>query len=255
MNNNWKFLAGLGVGLALASLLFITTQKPADKFSVISQARELGMIFPQEGRLQQPEKDEKKVSLREIEIKPKMAAQHIARLLKEEGIIRAIGVSNFSLSLLQQAQEYAQVDAIQPEYSLLQREIEDGLLPYCREHSIAVMAYSPLTKGILTGAFHFGNAKLKEDDFRRSRRFFLPEHLEKEKELLLLLKEVAEAKGVSISRVALAWLLAQPGLTSAIVGTQNERHLLDNLQATELQLTQEELARLDQVSRKVIASL
>ncbi len=175
--------------------------------------------------------------------------------LKEEGIIRAIGVSNFSLSLLQQAQEYAQVDAIQPEYSLLQREIEDGLLPYCREHSIAVMAYSPLTKGILTGAFHFGNAKLKEDDFRRSRRFFLPEHLEKEKELLLLLKEVAEAKGVSISRVALAWLLAQPGLTSAIVGTQNERHLLDNLQATELQLTQEELARLDQVSRKVIASL
>ena len=87
MNNNWKFLAGLGVGLVLASLLFITTQKPADKLSVISQARELGMIFPQEGRLQQPEKDEKKVSLREIEIKPKMAAQHIARLLKEEGII------------------------------------------------------------------------------------------------------------------------------------------------------------------------
>ncbi|NLC46832.1 MAG: endolytic transglycosylase MltG [Firmicutes bacterium] len=87
MNNNWKFLAGLGVGLVLASLLFITAQKPADKLSVISQARELGMIFPQEGRLQQPEKDEKKVSLREIEIKPKMAAQHIARLLKEEGII------------------------------------------------------------------------------------------------------------------------------------------------------------------------
>jgi len=175
--------------------------------------------------------------------------------LKEEGIIRAIGVSNFSLSLLQQAQEYAQVDAIQPEYSLLQREIEGGLLPYCREQSIAVMAYSPLTKGILTGAFHFGNAKLKEDDFRRSRRFFLPEHLEKEKELLLLLKEIAEAKGVSISQVALAWLLAQPGLTSAIVGTQNERHLLDNLQATGLQLSQEELAKLDRMSRKVIASL
>ncbi|NLW55108.1 MAG: aldo/keto reductase [Firmicutes bacterium] len=175
--------------------------------------------------------------------------------LKEEGIIRAIGVSNFSLSLLQQAQDYARVDVIQPEYSLLQREIEDELLPYCREQSIAVMAYSPLTKGILTGAFHFGNAKLKEDDFRRTRRFFLPEHLEKEEELLLLIKEIAEAKGVSLSQVALAWLLAQPGLTSAIVGTQKEQHLLDNLQATELQLTQEELEKLDRVSRKVIASL
>ena len=132
-------------------------------------------------------------------------------------------VSNFSLTLLQQAQEYARVDD-PAEYSLLQRG-EDELLPYCRAESIAVMAYSPLAKGILTGAFHFGKAQLKGDDFRQGRRLFLPEHLEKEEELLLLMKEIAAAKGVSISRVALAWLLAQPGLTAAIVGTQNERHL------------------------------
>lgn len=175
--------------------------------------------------------------------------------LQEEKIIRAVGVSNFSLPLLQEAQEYARVDVIQPEYSLLHREIEAELLPYCREHSIAVMSYSSIAKGILTGAFHFNNAKLQEGDFRRTRRFFLPEHLEKEKELIFLMKAIAEAKGVSLSQVAIGWLLAQPGLTTAIVGTQKERHLLDNLQATELSLSQGELDELDRVSRKVIASL
>ncbi len=175
--------------------------------------------------------------------------------LKAEGLIRAIGVSNFSLAQLQEAVSYGQIDVIQPEYSLLQRDIEAALLPFCRAHSIGVMSYSSIAKGILTGAFHLGKATLKEDDFRRTRRFFLPEHLEKEQELIVLLQEIAATKGTSLAQIAIAWLLHQPGLSSAIVGTQSEKHLIDNCQSTAVSLSEEELTALDQVSSKVIASL
>ena len=175
--------------------------------------------------------------------------------LKAEGIIRAIGVSNFSLAQLQEAANYARIDVIQPEYSLLQRDIEREILPYCKQNSIAVMSYSSIAKGILTGAFHLGKAKLKEGDFRSTRRLFLPEHLEKETELIMVLKEIAESKKATLSQIAISWLLHQEGLTSAIVGTQNEKHLLENIQASGTRLTAAELSQLDQVSRKVLVSL
>lgn len=175
--------------------------------------------------------------------------------LKSEGIIRAIGVSNFSMAQLREASNYARIDVIQPEYSLLQRDIETEILPYCKQNSIAVMSYSSIAKGILTGAFHLGKAKLKEGDFRSTRRLFLPEHLEKETELIMLLKEIAESKKATLSQIAISWLLHQEGLTSAIVGTQSETHLLENIQASNIRLTPAELCQLDQVSRKVLASL
>lgn len=175
--------------------------------------------------------------------------------LKAEGIIRAIGVSNFSLAQLQEASTYARIDVIQPEYSLLQRDIETEILPYCLKNSIGVMSYSSIAKGILTGAFHLGNAKLKEADFRRTRRLFLPEHLEKETALIMLLKEIADSKKATLSQIAISWLLNREGLTSAIVGTQSEKHLIENIQASDIRLSLAELSNLDQVSRKVIASL
>lgn len=85
MNSNWKFLAGLGVGLVLSSLLFISWKQPQDKLAIISQARKEGMIFPQEGLLEQKQKPQ--VELREIELKPKMTAKEIAALLEKEKII------------------------------------------------------------------------------------------------------------------------------------------------------------------------
>ncbi len=175
--------------------------------------------------------------------------------LKAEGIIRAIGVSNFSLAQLKEASNYARIDVIQPEYSLLQRDIETEILPYCKQNSIAVMSYSSIAKGILTGAFHLGKAQLKEGDFRRTRRFFLPEHLEQETELIMLLKEIADSQNATLSQIAISWLLHQEGLTSAIVGTQSEKHLIENIQGSDIKLSPAEISNLDQVSRKVIASL
>ena len=175
--------------------------------------------------------------------------------LKAEGLIRAIGVSNFSFTQLQEALTYTQIDVIQPEYSLLQRDIEKEILPFCLKNSIGIMSYSSIAKGILTGAFHLGQAKMKEDDFRRTRRLFLPEHLEKETELILLLKAIADAKKATLSQIAINWSLRQKGLTSAIVGTQSEKHLIENIQASGVKLSPAELSDLDRISRKVIASL
>jgi aryl-alcohol dehydrogenase-like predicted oxidoreductase len=181
----------------------------------------------------------------------------MAEMLKiqQEGLIRCIGVSNFSASLLEEALKIGRIEAIQPEYSLLQRDIEDETLPLCQKQSISVMSYSSIAKGILTGAFHFGGAALKETDFRSPRRLFLPEHLEKEKELLNLMKEIADNLHITLSQLAIAWLFHQKGLTSALVGTQNETHLLENLRALDAAVSPGDIAALNRVSAKVLAAI
>ncbi|NPV91150.1 MAG: aldo/keto reductase [Firmicutes bacterium] len=189
---------------------------------------------------------------KEVPVKDTLA---VFNRLKEEKIIRAIGVSNFSLDQLKEAMEYARIDVIQPEYNLLKRYIEDDLLPFCRANQIGVTSYSSVAKGVLTGAFHFEQAKLRTDDFREGRRLFKPEHIAIEAELIYLMKEIADAKGVKISQIALSWVLHQSGMTSAIVGTQNAEHLLENIKSADIELTAEELARLDQTSAKVIKAL
>jgi myo-inositol catabolism protein IolS len=175
--------------------------------------------------------------------------------LKEEGLIRAIGVSNFSLEQLKEAAAYAQIDIIQPEYSLLHRSIEEDMLPYCEEHNIGIMSYSSIAKGILTGAFHVGSNKLNENDFRSTRRLFLPEHLKIEEELILLLQQIAKDKEKAISQIAISWLLHQNALTTAIVGSQSIKHMKENVEAVDIQLTSEELNALDTLSRKAIAEI
>jgi aryl-alcohol dehydrogenase-like predicted oxidoreductase len=175
--------------------------------------------------------------------------------LKEEKLIRAIGVSNFSIEQLREAIRYAQIDVIQPEYSLLHRQIEREIVPFCLEHSIGIMSYSSIAKGILAGAFHLYGRTLKEDDFRKTRRLFLPEHLEAENELLHLMKEIADRKGAAVSQIAIRWLLEQPGVTSAIVGTQSEKHLVENAEAADLELTGEELRQLEEASSRALAKI
>lgn len=175
--------------------------------------------------------------------------------LKEEGLIRAIGVSNFSLEQLEEASRYAQIDVLQPEYSLLHRSIEQDIVPYCKENQIAIMSYSSIAKGILTGAFHLGGKKLDENDFRSTRRLFLPEHLKKEEELIMLLKDIADSKGKAISQIAISWLLHQEALTTAIVGSQSIKHMKENIEAADIELNSDELNALDSVSKKVIASI
>jgi myo-inositol catabolism protein IolS len=175
--------------------------------------------------------------------------------LKEEGLIRAIGVSNFSIDQLKEAMQYARIDVIQPEYSLLHRGIEQEIVPYCAENSIGIMSYSSIAKGILTGAFHNGKAVIKDTDFRNGRRLFAADHLKKAQPLIDVLTQLAEAKKVTLSEIAISWLLHKPALTSAIVGTQNEKHLEENTRAVDVELTADELEQMDQISAKAIANI
>jgi myo-inositol catabolism protein IolS len=175
--------------------------------------------------------------------------------LKAEGLISSIGASNFSLEQLQKASSLGRIDAIQPEYSLLQRDIEGGILQFCRDNAISVLSYSSIAKGILTGAFHLGGARLKPDDFRAKRRLFLEGQFEKEAPLLHLMKEIADAKRVTVTQVAIGWILHQRGMTSAIVGTQSEKHLLENIGAVDIAFSEGDLERLAAASSKVIGSL
>ncbi len=188
----------------------------------------------------------------EIPIEETMSELNKAR---EQGLIRAIGVSNFSLEQLKRATELGRIDAFQPEYSLLQRDIERGLLDYCRASSISVLSYSSVAKGILAGAFHLGGTALKKEDFRAKRRLFLEGQFEKEAELIQVIKEIAESKGATLSQIAIAWLLHQRGLTSAIAGTQNEKHLLENIGAADVALSAREIERLTSTSTKVLKTL
>ncbi|MCI3918719.1 aldo/keto reductase [Paenibacillus sp. TRM 82003] len=172
--------------------------------------------------------------------------------LKEEGVIRAVGVSNFSLAQLKEAMTYGRIDAIQPEYHMLQRGIEHELLSYCIDNEISIMSYNSLAKGILTGIFHKGE---EVTDFRKERPLFQPENLPKTAPLIRLLEEIAAAKGAALSQIAISWLLGRKGLTSAIVGTQKENHFFENLRAVEVQLTDEEAAKLDAASKQALKEL
>ena len=175
--------------------------------------------------------------------------------LKKEGLIRAIGVSNFTLPLLKQALAVDRVEAVQNEWSLLQRDIEKELEGFCLEQQISIMSYSSIAKGILTGAFHFGGITLKADDFRAPRRLFQSDHLKKEQLLLDTMKEIAERNHTLLSQLAISWLMHKRSLCSAIVGTQSEKHFIENIQALDLSLSNEDIALLDAVSARTLAAI
>lgn len=176
--------------------------------------------------------------------------------LKEEGKIRAIGVSNFDLSLMQQALSITRVDALQPEFNLLERKIQfGGVLDFCHDNQISVLSYNSIAKGILSGAFHFFGAKLGAEDFRNQKPLFSAENMRAEQPLLNLLDATSKAHEASISQVAIAWVLKQRGMSSAIVGTQNEKHFINNLDAVDVELDASEVASLDECSRAVLEQL
>ena len=148
---------------------------------------------------------------------------------------------------------YAPLDALQPEYNLLTRGIEKDVLPFCAQNSISVMTYNSIAKGILSGAFHFYGAQVT--DFRTAKPLFQPEALALELPLLNLLRDIAQAHSVTIAQVAIAASLSRKGVTSAIVGTQNPHHFLDNLAAADLVLQDDELSAIWETSDRVLRDL
>lgn len=173
--------------------------------------------------------------------------------LKQQGKIRAIGVSNFSRAQLEEAAQYGRIDSLQPPYSLFWRYVEKDAMPYCRENNISILAYSSLAQGLLTGKFKAGH-QFAEGDNRANNKLFQGENYQRAQEALEKLHPIAERYQCSLAQLSLAWLMAQPQ-TNAIAGARNAQQAVDNAKAANVQLSPADLEEIDAIGRHLTDSL
>jgi len=171
--------------------------------------------------------------------------------LRRQGKIRAIGVSNASVEDIRRYQRLGPMDTDQEKYSLLDRDHEAALVPYCREQGIALLAYSPLANGLLTGKIG-PERGFSGDDLRRNNPRFSVENRVRIQGMLGQVRPIAEGHGLTLGQLAIAWTLAQPGITHALVGARNPRQAIENAGAADAVLSDEELAAISGAFRQPI---
>ena len=164
--------------------------------------------------------------------------------LVEAGKVRHLGLSEASADTIRRAAAVHPIAALQSEWSIFSRDIEDEIVPACREHGVGLVPYSPLGRGLLTGTVGSLD-QLSDDDFRRSVPRFQGENLDHNLGLVAVVREIAEAHGVTPGQVALAWLAAQGDDVVPIPGTKRRTYLEENVGAADVTLTPDDLARLD----------
>jgi aryl-alcohol dehydrogenase-like predicted oxidoreductase len=166
--------------------------------------------------------------------------------LKREGKVRWIGVSNFDVQQLRRAQNVAPVTSLQPRYSLVHREIEDEILPYCLREGIGVIVYSPMASGLLTGAMTRERAaRLPGDDWRKGHPDFTEPNLTHNLALVERTRAIANRDNRSVGEVAIAWTLGHPAVTGAIVGARNAQQAEGVMRAGEFHLTDKEVTEIE----------
>lgn len=165
---------------------------------------------------------------------------------KEEGKVRWIGVSNFTVSQMKRAQAIAPITSDQPPYSMLRRGVEQEILPYCSGNSIGVIVYSPMLSGLLTGGMTKERAaKLAPDDWRRNNKEFQEPRLSKNLQLVEVLREIGGKHGRTPGEVALAWVLRRPEVTGAIVGGRSADQVGGTIGAGTFRLAGNEIAPIE----------
>jgi aryl-alcohol dehydrogenase-like predicted oxidoreductase len=166
--------------------------------------------------------------------------------LQKEGKVRWIGVSNFNVGEMRRAQAVAPITSLQPPYSLVRREIEQEILPYCRSEGLGVIVYSPMASGLLTGAMTRERADaLPMSDWRSRDIEFQEPKLSKNLALVQRLREIGERCGRPPGQIAIAWTLRNPAVIGAIVGARNAKQVEGNVGAADLCLTAEEIAEIE----------
>ncbi|WP_138505937.1 aldo/keto reductase [Nostoc sp. PA-18-2419] len=166
--------------------------------------------------------------------------------LKDEGKVRYIGVSNFNVQQLQRAQKIAPVTSLQPPYSLVKPDVENEILPFCKENNIGVIVYSPMQSGLLTGKMTPERvADFPDDDWRKNNKEFQEPRLSRNLKLVEVLQHIGEKHGRSPGEVAIAWTLNNPALTAAIVGGRNPKQVEGIIGAGEFRLNQQELDEIE----------
>ncbi len=173
--------------------------------------------------------------------------------LVKEGKVKAIGLSEVNIETLLKAHEIYPITALQSEYSLWSREPEEEIIPACREMKIAFVAYSPLGRGFLSGQIKKFD-DFEEGDYRRMSPRFQGENFNKNLELVQSLETIAAKKGCTPSQLALAWVLAQGDFIFPIPGTKRIKYVEENIGATDLILSDEELDQLNKIFPENVAA-
>ncbi len=163
--------------------------------------------------------------------------------LKTEGKARFLGVSNFSTEQLARCEAVHHIDSLQPPYSLLKREIEADVLPWCRDNGVGAIVYSPMQAGLLSGTFDL--ERVAEDDWRRRNPVFQEPQLSKNLAFVERLRPIAARHHKTVGQLAIAWTLAQPGVTAAIVGARRPEQVDQNAGAMAWRLTEGELHEIE----------
>lgn len=167
--------------------------------------------------------------------------------LKRQGKVRHIGVSNHHVTQMQRLQAIHPIASLQPPYSLIRREVETEILAYCAQQQIGVVVYSPMYKGLLTGAFTPQRlAALPESDHRKRDPDFQPPQVDAHLALVEALRPIAERRGRSLAELAIAWVLRRPEVTAAIVGSRRPDQVAQTVAAADWQLDAEELQQIDE---------
>ncbi len=165
---------------------------------------------------------------------------------QEAGKFRYLGVSNFGTDLMDKARTITDLASLQPPFSLLQRDIEDEILPYCNEHDIGVLSYGTLSGGILTGKFREYPTFEEGDHRAQFYPAFNPKIWDKVQNVVDVLREIASERNVPVAQVAINWATAQPGMTCALVGAKRPDQAISNAGAGQWDLNNAELERIQE---------
>lgn len=174
-------------------------------------------------------------------------AMEAFRILLEQGKIRAAGVSNYSVEQMEKASTVVDLSSNQMPYSMVRRDIEQDVVPWCMDHDCGILAYSPLQRGLLTGKIT-PDYPFAPGDNRPETPHFKINNLIKTNKFLDKIKPLAEEKGATLSQLVIAWTLCQPGITVALVGARNEEQVMQNAGALDVQLSADEL---DEIGREL----
>jgi aryl-alcohol dehydrogenase-like predicted oxidoreductase len=173
--------------------------------------------------------------------------------LVEEGKVRFLGLSEAGAETIRRAHAVHPITALQSEYSLWSRDLEDEIIPAIRELGIGLVAYSPLGRGFLTGRFT-SIEELPEDDFRRHSPRFQGENFQKNLDLVRHIEAIAAAKGCTASQLALAWVLSRGDDVVPIPGTKRRKYLEENVAALGVHLTPDDLTRIEEIAPQGVAA-
>jgi aryl-alcohol dehydrogenase-like predicted oxidoreductase len=163
----------------------------------------------------------------------------LQRLL-EQGKIKAAGVSNYNAAQIEEAERTIKIASNQVPYSMVLRDIEKEIIPYALKHHIAIIAYSPLQRGLLTGKIMPGQ-HFNEGDTRNGNIFYTEENIHRVNQFLDKLRPLAESKNATVGQLVIRWTIEQPGITIALVGARNSRQAIENAGAGDIRLSAEEL--------------